>query len=77
MDFNTNVNNRIVMNSLTWKILERLFSQGISFLVQVILARLLMPNDFGSLAIIVAIINYAAIFVQSGLATAIVQKENL
>lgn len=66
-----------VVNSLWWKMLERLFTQGVNLLVQILLARLLLPEDFGSLAIIVAITNYAALFVQSGLGTAIIQKENL
>lgn len=66
-----------VVNSLWWKMLERLFTQGINLVVQIILARLLLPEDFGSLAIIVAITNFAAIFVQSGLGTAIVQKADL
>ena len=52
-------------------------SQGLSLAIQIILARLLLPEDFGSLAIIVAITNYAAIFVQSGIATALIQKKDL
>jgi len=66
-----------VVDSLWWKMLERIFSQGVNLIVQIVLARLLLPSDFGSLAIIVAITNYAAIFVQSGLGTAIIQKKNL
>lgn len=66
-----------VLHSLGWKILERVCSQGVNFLVQIVLARLIAPADFGSLAIILAITNYAAIFVQSGLATTLIQKKNL
>lgn len=69
--------NSTVLNSLGWKILERFCSQGVNLIIQIILARLLSPADFGSLAIMVAITNYAALFVQSGLATAIVQKKDL
>ena len=74
---NTPVTGQKVVSSLWWKLLERVFSQGINLVVQIVLARLLLPSDFGSLAIIVAITNYAALFVQSGLATAIVQKKEL
>ena len=66
-----------VIWSLVWKILERFFSQGVNLLVQIILARLLLPEDFGSLAIIIAIINYAGLFVQSGLSTALIQKKEI
>lgn len=71
------IDKKNVLNSFVWKVLERLCSQGINLVVQIVLARLLLPSDFGSLAIIMAITNYVSIFVQSGLATAIVQKKNL
>lgn len=60
-----------------WKMLERLFAQGSSIIVQIILARLLLPSDFGSLAIILAIVNYLSVFVQSGLSAAIIQKKEI
>lgn len=69
--------NREIVSSLWWKILERFFTQGVNIVIQIILARILFPEDFGVMAIIVAITNYAGIFVQSGLSTAIVQKKNL
>lgn len=77
MDYNAKVDKGVVVKSLSWKIMERMFSQSISLIIQIILARLLQPEDFGTLAIILAIINYSSIFVQSGLSTAIVQKETL
>lgn len=71
------IDKKKVFNSFVWKVLERSCSQGVNLVVQIVLARLLLPSDFGSLAIIMAITNYASIFVQSGLATAIVQKKNI
>lgn len=41
--------------------------------IQVVLARLLTPNDFGVLAIMLVFINIANVFVQSGLNTALIQ----
>ena len=66
-----------VINAFWWKLTERIFSQGINLLVQVALARLLLPEDFGSLVLMVALINYANIFVQSGLGTTIIQKKEI
>lgn len=66
-----------IVSSFIWKLLERALAQGISFVVQVVLTRILLPEDFANLAIIVAVANYAIIFIQSGLSTALVQKENL
>lgn len=71
------ISSRKIYSSLLWKVLERLLSQGINLFVQIVLARLLLPADFGSIAIIVAITNYAAIFVQSGIGTVIIQKEDI
>lgn len=70
-------NKNIVINSFMWKFMERAFAQGMGFIVQVVLARILMPEDFASLAIISAVTNYALILVQSGLSTAIIQKEDI
>lgn len=77
MDADKKIESNTVIKSLVWKMLERFCSQGVNLVVQIILARLLMPSDFGSLAIILAITNYAGLFVQSGLATAIMQKNRL
>ncbi len=72
-----NYSSKKIVGSLWWKLLERLFSQGINLVVQIVLARILLPSDFGCLAIIAAITNYVGIFVSSGLATALIQKKNL
>lgn len=66
-----------VYKSMAWKLLERIMSQGINLVVQIVLARILMPSDFGSLALIVAITNYAALFVHTGIGTVIIQKEDI
>lgn len=66
-----------ILGSIIWKASERISIQGLGLVVQIILARLLMPEDFALLAIIIAIINYFGIFVQCGLSTAVVQKKDL
>jgi O-antigen/teichoic acid export membrane protein len=75
--YDGNIDKEKVLQSLSWKMLERLFSQGLSLVIQIVLARILLPKDFASLAIMVAITRYATLFVESGLATALVQKEDL
>lgn len=66
-----------VIKSLIWKAGERIMVQGLGLVVQIVLARLLMPEDFACLAIIAAIVNYLGLFVQSGLSVAVVQKKEL
>lgn len=77
MSYDVDINKGKVTKSFFWKMSERFMSQGVSLLVQIVLARILLPEHFGSLAIIVAITNYANIFVQSGISTVIVQKQGL
>lgn len=64
-----------VLSSLIWKLLERGGTQGIQFLIQIILARMLTPDDYGVIAIIMIFIALANVFIQSGFNTALIQKK--
>jgi len=64
-----------IVTSLIWKFLERIGIQGMQFVVSVILARLLAPENFGLIAIVMIIIAIANVFIQSGLGTALIQKK--
>ena len=65
-----------VITSLIWKFLERIGTQGVQFVVAIILARLLAPADFGLIALVTVFVMIANVFVQSGLNTALIQKKN-
>ncbi|MHB1153385.1 MAG: lipopolysaccharide biosynthesis protein [Eubacteriales bacterium] len=65
-----------VVSSLFWKLLERMGTSGIQFVMQIVLARLLLPHYFGTLAIVGVFISFANIFVQSGFNLALVQKKD-
>lgn len=65
------------IRSLIWKFLEQGGSQLIALLVQIILARMLAPEDFGVLAIILVFVNIGNIIVQSGLNTSLVQSPKI
>jgi len=56
--------------------MERGGTQGIQFIVQIVLARLLLPEDFGLIAIVTIFILLANVFVQSGFNTAPIQKKD-
>ena len=72
----TEVNKFTVISSLFWKLMEQGGSQGIQFIVQIVLARLLLPEDFGLIAIVTIFILLANVFVQSGFNTALIQKKD-
>ncbi|ETP67659.1 hypothetical protein G159_16295 [Planococcus glaciei CHR43] len=65
-----------ILSSLVWKFLEIAGSQGILLVIQIILARLLMPEDFGLIALVSVFIVVASVMVQSGLNTALIQKKD-
>nr|WP_321295758.1 lipopolysaccharide biosynthesis protein [uncultured Sphaerochaeta sp.] len=64
-----------IIANLFWKFFERFGTQGLQFIIQVILARLLFPSDYGVLALVVIFITIANVFVQSGLSTSLIQKK--
>src|SRR5437763_1125433 len=66
-----------ILSSLIWKFLERGGVTGVQLLIQIILARLLLPSDYGIIALIVIFISISQIFVQSGFATALIQKKEV
>lgn len=72
---NDNLKNSI-FSGVFWKFLERILAQGVSFVVSVVLARILMPEDYGVVALILVFINIADVFVTSGFNTALVQKKD-
>lgn len=73
-----NIHNKSnIISSLLWKLLERGGTQGIQFIVQIVLARLLIPEEFGTIAIVMVFINLAQVFVQSGFNTALIQKKEV
>lgn len=65
-----------IVSSLIWKFLERGGVQVTQFIVSIIIARLLVPADYGAVALLMIFISIATVFVQSGLNTALVQKKD-
>ena len=72
---NENLKNSI-FSGVFWKFAERILAQGVSFIISVILARILMPSDYGIVALILVFINIANVFVTSGFSTALVQNKD-
>ncbi|MDC7236616.1 MAG: lipopolysaccharide biosynthesis protein [Sphaerochaetaceae bacterium] len=71
------INKITIFSSLFWKLLERGGVQGIQFILQIILARLLLPSDYGLVALVTIFINLARVFVQRGFNTALIQKKEV
>lgn len=73
----SNQNTKVeIISSLFWKMMERTGVQGVQFIIQIILARILLPSDYGLIALIAIFITIANVFVQSGFNTALIQKKD-
>ena len=66
-----------VTSNMMWRFMERIGAQLVSFGVSILLARLLSPDDYGVVAIIMSIMAILQIFVDSGLGNALIQKKNV
>jgi O-antigen/teichoic acid export membrane protein len=60
-----------------WSAVDRFGRQGVQFVVQLILARLLLPEDFGLIAMVTVVVQIASVFVRAGFGAGIIQKETL
>ncbi|MBS5478150.1 MAG: lipopolysaccharide biosynthesis protein [Coriobacteriia bacterium] len=71
------VSRHTVVTSLIWKFLERGSAQIVSFVVSLVLARLLGPTDYGVVSLVLVFTAIALVFVQGGFNTALIQKNSV
>lgn len=71
------VTKKKVITSLKWKFFERISSQLVTFFITLVLARILTPGDYGTIALLTVFINIATVFVQGGFNTALIQGEDV
>lgn len=65
-----------VMKNFLWRFAERSGAQIVTFIVSIILARLLSPKDYGAIALVTVFLAIMQVFVDSGLGSALIQKKN-
>lgn len=71
-----NSSSKKVSLSFFWKIMENGGSQGVQFIVSLVLARLLSPKEYGLIAMATIFITIANVLVQNGFATALIQRKD-
>jgi O-antigen/teichoic acid export membrane protein len=64
------------LRGLFWSFLERIGQQGVQFAISIVLARLLMPSQFGLIAMLSLFMAVAQTFLDSGFGSALIQKQN-
>jgi len=67
---------RTIISATKWSAVDRLGSQGVQFLISVILARLLLPEQFGLIAMLTIFFAVAQTFLDSGFGAALIQKKD-
>ncbi len=73
----TATSKKTITSNLLWKILELGGTQGIQAVVSILLARILSPDEFGTIGLITIFLTIANTIVQSGFATALIQKKDV
>ena len=64
-------------NGILWSAFERFGQQGVSFFVQIVLARLLAPEQFGLIAMVAVFVALCQGIADAGFHEAIIQKKEL
>lgn len=65
-----------ILSNFIWRFLERCGAQLVQFLVSIVLARILLPKEYGTVALLTAFITILTVFIDSGLSNALIQKKD-
>ena len=65
-----------VISNFIWRFAERCGAQIVTLIVSIVLARILSPEDYGTVALVTVFTTILQVFVDSGLGTALIQKKN-
>lgn len=76
MENNTQNVRSQALSGLMWRFMERFGAQGVTFVVSIILARLLDPEVYGIVAIVTVFTAILNVFIDSGLGNALIQKKD-
>ena len=64
-------------SAVIWSGFDMFMRQGMGFVITIILARLLVPEDFGTLALLALFLGIANLFVDAGFSVALIQKKDI
>lgn len=63
-------------SGMIWKFMERICAQVVSLIVSIVLARILMPDDYSIVSIVTIFFTFCNVFISGGLNTALIQKKD-
>lgn len=64
------------ITSAKWNFIDRIISQGVNFLLGIIIARFLTPSDYGAIGVLAIFLAVSQTFIDSGFSSALIRKKN-
>ena len=61
-----------IVKGFSWTAIERIVSQLVIFIIELVVARLVTPSEYGVLGILMVFINISSVFVDSGLGNSLI-----
>ncbi len=68
--------NSDISTNVIWRFMEKFSAKAVTFIVSIILARLLIPEAYGTVALVTVFTSILEVFVDSGLGSALIQKKD-
>lgn len=64
------------ISGIIWKGLERSFAQIVSMVVSIVLARILLPEDYSVVSVVTIFFTFCNLFISEGINSALIQKKD-
>lgn len=65
-----------ITRGVLWSAIDVLLRQGSQFVILIVMARILSPDDFGTMALLALFVGLANVFVDGGFGSALIQRQN-
>lgn len=62
------------VSATIWSVLDRVWAQAVAFVIGIVLARLLTPEDYGLVGISMVFIAFSNVFIEAGFSNALIRK---
>jgi O-antigen/teichoic acid export membrane protein len=72
----TNMKQKVV-SGMIWKLAEKICLLGIQFVLQIVLARLLLPEEYGLVGLLTIFITVSDVFIKYGFTAALIQRKDV
>ncbi|MDO4438877.1 MAG: lipopolysaccharide biosynthesis protein [Eubacteriales bacterium] len=74
---NDNIFQKKITSGLFWKTFENIGDQLITFVISMVLARLLGPDKYGTMTVMLMFVTIGNVMIQTGFQTALIQRKNI